>query len=319
MSTRQSSCHRRALLVLGLVVLLVLAGCSGVGSSGQNAGGGGGAGGPASTPTASGGGSGADNGDGGDGDDGATSGSLDGNQALDGRAVVRNGEVDLRVESYDEARGNLTDVVTSAGGYVSDSTERVREVGNESYTTGTLVLRVPSENFSTTFERVKAEGTVVSASTSSEDVTRQVVDLQARLENLRAERDRLRELYQRANETEDVLAVQEKLSDVQQEIERLEAQLRTLRGRVAFATVTVNLSEPRPDAVYEDRPTQRWYDTPVFDAFRESVRGVGVVFRALAVGGAYVAPYVLAFGVPALAAALLVSRRTAVAALYRHR
>ena len=53
----------------------------------------------------------------------------------------------------------------------------------------------------------------------------QLVDIEARLESLRAERDQLRTLYRQANATDDVLAVQRELSDVQREIERLEAPI----------------------------------------------------------------------------------------------
>jgi len=74
-------------------------------------------------------------------------------------------------------------------------------------------------------------------------VTRRVADLEARLKSLNAERDRLRELYEQANTTEDVLAVQRELADVQREIETTEAQLRTLENQVAYSTVTVDFRE----------------------------------------------------------------------------
>jgi hypothetical protein len=135
-----------------------------------------------------------------------------------------------------------------------------------------------------------------------------VVDLQARLENLRAERDRLRTLYERANTTEDVLAVEERLSDVQTEIERTEAGLQNLERQVAYSTITVHLSEPRPDRPAPDQ----WYDTPVIAAFLESVEGVGVALRALVVAGAYAAPYLLVFLTPFVLAGGLLYR-------YRHR
>jgi hypothetical protein len=149
---------------------------------------------------------------------------------------------------------------------------------------------------------------VVESSTSTQDVTEQVVDLQARLENLRAERERLRELYQRANDTEDVLAVERRLSEVQTEIERTEARLQSLERRVAYSTITVEMREPRPDRPAPDQ----WYDTPVLAAFLDSVHGVGVVLRAVVVGFAYAAPYLLVFLTPFAVAGGLLYR-------FRHR
>jgi hypothetical protein len=160
-----------------------------------------------------------------------------------------------------------------------------------------VIVRVPSENFDALVADARALGRVESAETNSRDVSGQLVDIEARLESLRAERDQLRTLYRQANTTDDVLAVQRELSDVQREIERLEAHQRSLEDRVAYSTLTLRLEEPRPrpDRVAPDR----WYDTPVVAAFLESISGVVVVARVLVAGFAYAVPYLVVFGVPA--------------------
>ncbi|AZH25604.1 DUF4349 domain-containing protein [Haloplanus aerogenes] len=237
--------------------------------------------------------------------DGGGNGGGDGSAAqtvATGRSIIRTGEVRLRVDDYEAARRNLTAAVEARGGYVSDSSQQVHDRGEESWTSGRVVLRVPAEDFSGMMADVEGEGRVLESSTSTQDVTDQVVDLQARLENLRAERDRLRELYQRANDTEDVLAVERRLSEVQTEIERTEARLQSLQRRVAYSTITVEMTEPRPDRPAPDQ----WYDTPVLAAFLDSVHGVGVVLRATVVAAAYAAPYLVVFLTPfAIAGGLL--------------
>jgi hypothetical protein len=279
-----------------LVLLVLLAGCGGSAGGAEVSGGGGDSATVAETQRAEdGGGGGAAGGDGGD------ASQTDGTVAS-GRSIIRTGEVRLRVENFEAARANLTAAVEARGGYVSDSTQQVHDRGEESWTSGRVVLRVPAEEFSSTMTAVENEGRVLESSTSTQDVTDQVVDLQARLDNLRAERERLRELYQRANDTEDVLAVERRLSEVQTEIERTEARLQNLQRRVAYSTITVEMSEPRPDRPAPDQ----WYDTPVLAAFLDSVHGVGVVLRAAVVGFAYALPYLLVFLTPfAVAGGLL--------------
>ncbi|MEF8779935.1 MAG: DUF4349 domain-containing protein [Haloferacaceae archaeon] len=219
-------------------------------------------------------------------------------QVAPGRQLIFTGRVELEVESYEAADGEVRAIVERRGGFVSDSAQRVHERHNETWTTGELVVRVPSDSFEESVEEISGVGEVQSVTTDSEDVTDQLVDVEARLENLRAERDRYRELYEEANETEDVLAVQERLSETQEEIERLEARQRSLEERVAYATITVSLAEPEPEP---DRPEpEAWYDTPVTAAFFDSVSGVGTVLRATVVAMAYAAPYALAFGTPFL-------------------
>ncbi|WP_224337014.1 DUF4349 domain-containing protein [Haloprofundus halobius] len=288
----------RTIATLAVTFLLVTAGCAASDSSGGAAGGqsgdfatsGGGDGGAATEAAA----------------DGETANAEGDTQFAQRREIIRTGELRMQVDELEPARDNLTAAAAARGGYVSDTSVSNRGEGNDTWSEGRVVIRVPQENYTSMLDAAKAEGDVQYEETTTEDVTDEVVDLEARLENLRAERDRLRELYDQANETEDVLAVQRELSDVQSEIERLEGRLQSLEQRVAYSTLTVHLEEPRPEGLY-DRAA--WYDTGVLSAFLDSVDGVGVTLRALVVGLAYAAPYLLVFGVPVVGAAVLLVRR----------
>ncbi len=230
--------------------------------------------------------------------------SSDSSDAPAQRVVIRNGTVHSRVSDFDAARENLTEMVRDRGGYVTDSNEYTSGSNETRHTSGRLVYRVPAENFTSTFEEIKREGRVTRSHTNTTDVTDQIADLDARLKNLRAQRDRLRTLYEQANETEDVLAVGERLSSVQGEIERLEARRQALDNRVSYATITVELTEPTPT---KDAPSA-WYETGVLAAFLESVSGVVVVARAVVVGTAYVLPYLVVFGLPLVGLGVLFRR-----------
>lgn len=283
----------RPLLTVALVCLLVLAGCSGGGGADM-----------ANTQAnyeASG-------GDGGVEQEVQATGTpqADDTSASSGdRMRIRTAEFRIRVDEFGPSRSNLSAAARAQGGYVSNVEVHSHERGNETFTDGRIVYRVPAENYSAFTSAVRAEGMVLSEQENVDDVTRQHADLEARLESLRAERDRLRELYEQANDTEEVLAVQRELSDVQREIETTEARLRTLENQVAYSTVTVEFREERPD-YKPDR--DRWYDTGIIAAFLESVDGVVVTVRAVVVGLAYALPYIAVFGLPAYGAFVLVSR-----------
>jgi hypothetical protein len=227
--------------------------------------------------------------------------------AVQNRELIRTAEVVLRVESFETARRELAAYARSTGGFVGDSTQQVRGEGNRTWTTGTITLRVPAANYSNALDVVNQTGEVRQSRQQTRDVTDQVVDLEARLENLRAERDRLRQLYRRANDTEDVLAVQRELSRVQSDIERSEARLRQLERKVAFTTIVVHLREPEPDAP-EEPEEPAWYDTPVVAAFLDSVDGVIVFLRGTVVLAAYAVPYLLVLGLPAAGGLFAVRR-----------
>jgi hypothetical protein len=282
--------HKRPLVAVGLALLLVLAGCTGGGGAGDGA-----------TQAAL-------SGDaGGEGDAMGTSApkaeetAAAADPAASDRKWIYTADARLRVDEFESTRANLSATLAEHGGYVGSSQVSTEERNNETYHDARIVYRVPTENYSAFVEAVRDEGTVLNFEENARDVTGKHADLEARLENLRAERDRLRELYEQANDTEDVLAVQRELSDVQGEIESTEARLEALENQIAYATVTVQFREERPDVTYE---TENWYDTGVIAAFLESVDGAITAIRALVVGIAYALPYLIAFGVPLAALGL---------------
>jgi hypothetical protein len=299
--------HAR-LATVALVVLVVLAGCSGAGvGDGGNAADGA----DPSTGAGAGGGDGGSGGDGGDTAEQAAEASFTAGESTAaqprGRAIIRTGTVEVEVESFGNATSTLGELVRERGGFVAGTERTVHGEGNRSWTSGTLVLRVPSGNFSAVFEGTREIGTVESATSDTQDVTDRLVDLNARLDNLEAERDRLRTLYERANETDDVLEVGRELSEVQGEIERLEAKERSLEERVALSTLTVRLHEPRPDRPEIERTA--FHEVGLLAAFLDSVDGVVVALRTLVVGVAYAVPYLLVFGLPLVGLAAILYRR----------
>jgi hypothetical protein len=106
-----------------------------------------------------------------------------------------------------------------------------------------LTLRVPQSSFDDALRRFSALGRVEDISTSSEDVTGQYVDLQARLRHFRAVERRLVRFLAATDNVKDMLAVQDRLDQVQLTIEQLTAQLKSLRETTSYGTLSVSLRE----------------------------------------------------------------------------
>ena len=106
-----------------------------------------------------------------------------------------------------------------------------------------LVVRVPEQYFETAIKRFSRLGEVQSVSTSSEDVTSQYVDLQARLRHYRAVERRLVGFLQETTTVNQMLAVQDRIDQVQLTIEELTAQLKSLRETTTYATLSLFVSE----------------------------------------------------------------------------
>jgi hypothetical protein len=85
-----------------------------------------------------------------------------------------------------------------------------------------------------------AAGRVTSQWTTTEDLTREIVDTEATLRAKRALRDRLQQLLAtRPGSLSDLLGVERELSGVQGEIDSTESNLTTMRTRVAMSALTI--------------------------------------------------------------------------------
>lgn len=297
----------RSRLATGLVVLaVVLAGCAGTGgggdageptaiSGGDGAGDDDGAGGgdaPSAGNTADpSGDSATPSGDGG-GDAGEKSANGDVQRLATDRAIIRTGSVTVRVDDFEAQRDRLNSEVDRLGGYVGGSNVELQRRDNETWTTGTVTLRVPAESFPRMLSYAKDRGEVLSEQTSTTDVSDQLVELDARITNLEGKRARIREFYEQANSTDALLRIENRLSEVQGQIEQLTAKKRSLEGRVTYATLSVTMKEPAPETSHE--PVAGRDRAGLLGTLRDSVDSM----LAVAYGGLLVAaaalPWLLA-------------------------
>jgi len=163
-----------------------------------------------------------------------------------GPLIVRTGQLNLEVKVLDDALAATEQAVTAAGGYVAASQRQ----GDDENAGAIVTYRIPVERWEATLATLRKVGVkVLSEQTGSEEVTSQVVDLGARLANLRATESALQAIMTKATKIPDILEVQSQLTNVRQEIEQLTAQKLSLEERAAMATLTVGYSLPPTVAV----------------------------------------------------------------------
>jgi hypothetical protein len=166
-----------------------------------------------------------------------------GQAAPRGPMVIRTATLRIVVKAFGSVRATVEGIVTQAGGFVdhlsvNDDSASARSISGS--------LRVPSDRMSGVLDRLRQLGQVVEDTQGSEDVTDQIVDLDARLANARATEQRLTDLLKnRTGRLSDVLSVERELARVRLDIERLDAEKTNLARRVAYATIAIQISEER--------------------------------------------------------------------------
>lgn len=112
---------------------------------------------------------------------------------------------------------------------------------------------MPKDAFADALGDIERSGSVLSRHVKGEDVTEQYVDIETRLKNNLALRDRFRELLAKARDVKDVLAIESELNRVQSEIDSMEARMRVLKDQVQMSTIRVSLRQqepPKPATIY---------------------------------------------------------------------
>jgi hypothetical protein len=168
--------------------------------------------------------------------------STSGAQPAD-RKIVRTSCMELTVASPADAAEKIRIFAESLGGYV----ETAQVSSSQDSPSATITIRVPAARL----EDAKAELRKLSVKVNSEktdaqDVTRQYVDLEARIRNLRAQEAQYLEIMRSAKKVQDMLDVSEKLSEVRGEIEQQQAEFAELSKQVETVAITISLLPQAP-------------------------------------------------------------------------
>lgn len=155
--------------------------------------------------------------------------------------IVRTGSVAIEVADFDAAVAKARTAVTGLGGYISGS--QMATDGDQPY--ASITYRIPSDRWDDALAALKALGSkVLNEQTQAVEVTTAVIDLDARIENLRATERSLQAIMAQATRIPDILEVQGQLTNVRGEIERLTAESTHLRDQASYGTLTVGWSMP---------------------------------------------------------------------------
>lgn len=165
------------------------------------------------------------------------------------RKIIRNAEITIEVPSTTDAQHQVTSIAETHGGFVVTSEAKQRESNDPAQRTLDikLVVRVPSNQFGRAFDEIrKLAGNTPSENVTSQDVTEDFIDLEARIKTQKALEVQFLEIMRQANKISDALEVQRQIAEVRTDIEKLEGRKRFLENRSSLSTINVNIQTPKP-------------------------------------------------------------------------
>jgi hypothetical protein len=159
-------------------------------------------------------------------------------EPLADRKLVRTSSIDLLVKRPAESAEKIRSLTEHVGGFLV----RSQTNGAQDATNASLTIRVPVGRFAEVVAEIRKLGLrVESEQMEAQDVTKQYVDQQAHLRNLRALEAQYLTILQQAKTVKDTLNVSEKLNAVRGEIEQQQAEFETLSRQVETVAITVSL------------------------------------------------------------------------------
>lgn len=215
-----------------------------------------------------------------------------------GDRIVREGTMRLQVDEggFDAAFDRVVSAAGRLGGTVLSSNATSNDDG---LTSGAVTVRVPAEDYDALLTAIAEIGEVRERSITSEDVSSEFVDLEARLRHNEAQERFYLSLLEEADGVEDAIAVQQRVEGIQQTIEQIKGRLSFLEERTSFSRLTIELFET--GAAFQTASGER----PTFAHYLGTARDALVTVLG---GALVVATVVLPFAIVGLAIFAVVRR-----------
>ncbi len=164
------------------------------------------------------------------------------------RKIIVSGSVSLEVVDFDNSMKFITDLAKRYGGYVENSyvdnnSTFYVEGKHKRIKSGNAAIRIPSDKFEDVFAEVKSLGEVTNENTNSSDISDMYYDTATRIENLKVQENRLRELLVMAKNIEEILKIENELNRVRNDIDLMSTDIRRWDKQVSLSSLYIDLRE----------------------------------------------------------------------------
>lgn len=154
--------------------------------------------------------------------------------------LIKMGSLEMKVSDLGETKVALAKILKTVEARTTAEMMRDTEDRKEMQ----LTIRVPAHRFDSLMMALeKLALRVDQQNISTDNVTEEFIDVEARLRTKRELENRYRELLQQARSVADLLAIEGQLASVRGEIESMEGRLKYLNDEVAMSTIQLTYYE----------------------------------------------------------------------------
>lgn len=150
--------------------------------------------------------------------------------------IIKTGNLRFESNNLEETYNQIITAVKKQNAIIQNDTE------GKDYSSvfRRLTVRVPSKNFDLFLADISKGVTYFdNKEISSQDVTEEYIDIDARLKAKKILEARYLELLKKANKVSEMLEIEEQLSAIREEIEAKEGQLRYMQSQISMSTISI--------------------------------------------------------------------------------
>ena len=210
--------------------------------------------------------------------------------SVDQRSIVYTGSITIRVNDVNIAAARATAIANGAGGFVGGDKRNTSDGSSDA----TMELRVPAAKFSAVVDELaRTLGKEEQRGISTEDVTEQTVDLDARISVQQARVDSGRQLLAKAKTLNELVMLEREVATRESDLASLQGKKRRLADLTTLSTITVVLLDPQATVKPKDDGTPGFLGG-LAGGWKALITSLAVVLTVI---GALL-PWLIAIGLP---------------------
>jgi hypothetical protein len=222
---------------------------------------------------------------------------------IDQRAIIYTGSITVRVKDVNAAATQAAALAAGVGGFVGGDE---RHSGNTTtgVNTASVILRVPGDRFTSVVQQLSGLGKEEQRQTSTEDVTVESIDLDARITVQQARVDSGRKLLAQAKSLTDLVMLEKEVASRESDLAALQAKKRRLADLTTLSTITAVLLGPEAVATVPTTESPAGFLSGLTKGWHSLLASLAVLLTVL---GALL-PWLVALGIP-VGIAIYLARR----------
>ena len=169
--------------------------------------------------------------------------SISSNTNIIPRSIIYTGWMSLETDDVNLTINKIKQVISISDGYV----DNISIDKSEKFEYGYITVRVPQDQFSNVVQSIENLGELKNKNINNNDVTDQLFDLKIRIDNAKATEARFIQILDKAVNISDILQIEQELNRIRTDIEILEGHINNLNNRIAYSSLTINVSKTIED------------------------------------------------------------------------